>query len=423
MRNVFILLLGLFSLVGNAPQAVANDKLVDRVVAVVNNDIITYRELRERIQFNVRNSGRSVADRAQQEQVLQASAEQLVEEALLRQYAASRNYQVNDADLDRTIANIERANNQPAGSFLEFAGREKETALARIKNDLIQQQILQREILPRITVTTEEVNRILQNLSGQSRVDEREIAQIFLAVNDDSREAAVREQAYEIYKQLSEGADFGNMARTFSQDPAARDGGKLGWFNAGELAAPFESALARVQKGQMTEPVRSPTGWHIFKLMNTRESAPLDLAPTKQVRLLQLSLKVDGNAEDTLKKAAELTKGIRKIGDFETLISNQRSAEAVTGDNGDMNWRNEKDLALEVQDAIKGVGLNRTTKPILRDGSVQVFYVAARREQENPRLAEMRERLTDRMMQSRAERSLSRLLRDLRRNAYIDMRL
>lgn len=420
MHNLLTLCLGLLVAVAQAPQVHANEELVDRVVAVVNNDIITYRELRHRIQFNVRNSGRSVTDRTQQEQVLQASLDQLIEEALLRQYAESRNYKVTDAQVNATIKDLELRNKQPEGSFLEFAGREKDTALNRIKNDLIQQIVVQREILPRVTVTTEEVNRILQNLAGQKRVDERQISQIFLAVNEESRESAIRQQAYEIYKQLSDGGDFANMARTFSQDPAAREGGSLGWFNAGELAAPFESALARIQPGQITEPVRSPTGWHIFKLINVRESAPLDIAPVAQVRLLQLTVKNVNNAEENI---TDLTKGIKSVGDFERLIREQREAGNTTGDNGDMNWRNEADLSETVRNQITDVAQNRTSKPLVTDDTVKVFYVVSRREQEAPRVEEMRTRLTNRMVESRADRNLRRLLRDLRRNAYVDVRL
>ena len=426
-----VLLTTLLAFLSFLPTAsVSAQEFMDRVVAVVNSDIITQSDLKDRVRFNIRNSGRP-ENSSSQEQLLETSLDQLIQEVLVRQHAKNRGYNVSTDEVADTVKGIEQSNNQSAGSFDQFAGELKDSAYQRIRADIIQNKIMRNEIMPRVNISQTEVTRILEGLAGQDKVNEWQLAQIFIPVADNASEDNVRDQIQNIYTQVSSGADFGRMAQTFSQDPSGQNSGLLGWFNLTELAQPIQTSLENLSKGQVTEPVRSSGGWHIFKILDTRESEPLDFSPQQQVALKQLIAafeEASGTPQNQQEKAlkeelAKLTDKINSRQEFDALIAQQKEADNQFRASGNMGWLNVADLPSTIRDVVTSMEVGELTKPLTTRTGVAIFMVTDKRKQENRQTAQMRARIADRIAQGRAERILRRLMRDMRRDAYIDIRL
>ena len=426
MIRLFIFALGL-TLTGWASSAVA--ATVDRIVAVVNENIITLKDLDDRFSFMKRNLGREL-DRTQRRILLDQALNSLIEEELNRQFAEQNGIQVPDSRVTAAIALLEQRNKQEQGSFLAFAGELKDTALAQVKDEIIRTEIIKDFIVPRITVTPEEVDTLIKGLLSKGRTSEREIAQIFIPVTEESDENDARNTIQNIFRQLAEGEGFEALARTYSKDKAAAEGGYVGWVSSGELPTTMDSAINNLQAGGTSEPVRSPSGWHILKVLDTRETTPPDLSSVEEVRLIQLHKTISlADKRKPVEQVAEIVtefekirKDVRTLAAFEELL-NKVSKDKVYSASGDMGWLPLKDLPDEFQKALSQTKKGSFSPVVPSSNSVHLFYLADKRERPNKVLEAYRNRVTDRLVESRGDRLTRRFLRDLRRKAYIDIRL
>lgn len=417
------------------PTAHAQDetrgRMVDRVVAIVNDGVVTFQDLEDRFQLMKKNVGGSLSA-AQQRALLQQALNTLVDEELVRQYAATKDLKVTDADVDTAIANLEKASNQPAGSYMQFVAPHTASARAQLIHNALLQKIAVREILPRINVSTEEVDRLIKNLMSGVQGTERDVAQIFLAVADEAQEQAQADKIQDIYRQLTEGAPFAGLAKTYSEDGAASSGGELGWFGAGELSPVLEKALADLSTGGITAPVRTPQGWHILKLNGSRASqnAAVSSAPVSEVRVIQLFLPVDTTSTTTIDAQqtaadAELKtyrERLRSLADLEAFLQ-ENNDKPIAKTSGDLGWMTADKLAPELSAALADVKTNRFSEVVRTSQGVHLLYVAGRRAQVSDQMKAWRERITQRLVDARADRQLRRFLRDQRRRAFVDIRL
>jgi peptidyl-prolyl cis-trans isomerase SurA len=430
MKKMFAVL-GVLALVALAPLcADAQTKSEDRIIAVVNENVITMQDLDQRFLFMARNLGREL-DRTQRRMLLDQALNTLIEEELNRQFADEQGIRVSNAQVDAAVTALEQRNRQPQGSFLRFVGPElKETALAQVKDELIRTEIIKRFIIPRVTVTPDEVDSLIKSMLSKGRTTEREISQIFIPVTDEADDAKAREVIQSIFRQLSQGAGFEALARTYSKDRSAAEGGYIGWVSGGELSPAIESSLNNLQKGATSEPVRGPAGWHIVKVLDTRETTPPDLNSVEEVRLVQLHQTINlqdsrpmSEQVDAIARAFEdVRKKTRTLAAFEAHLNSVKN-DRVFAASGDMGWLPLRDLPQEFQTAIEKLKKGQFSQVVKTDNGVHLFYLADRRERPNKVLEVYRTRVTDRLVESRGDRLTRRFLRDLRRKAYIDIRL
>ncbi|MBI1363025.1 MAG: hypothetical protein GC134_03490 [Proteobacteria bacterium] len=424
MRFLVLVLLCL-----SCAASVARAATVDRIVAVVNENVITLQDLNARFEFMKKNLGREL-DRAHNRVLLDQALNALIEEELNRQFAAEQGIKVNQKQVDEAVIGLEKRNKQPEGSFLRFAGDLKDTALAQVKDEIIRTEIVKQFVIPRITVTPEEVDNLIKGMLNTGRTSEREIAQIFVPVTDESDENSARDTIQSIYRQLAQGEGFEALARTYSKDKSAAEGGYIGWVSSGELPPVMDAAVSKLDKGGTSEPVRGPSGWHIMKVLDTRETTPPDLSAVEEVRLVQLHKTVNlqdkrPNSEqiaDIVKEFEDVRKKTRTLAAFEDVLKSHKD-DKVYGASGDMGWLSLKDLPQEFQDALKGLKKGQFSTIVAGDSGVHLFYLADRRDRPNKMLEAYRTRVTDRLVESRGDRLTRRFLRDLRRKAYIDIRL
>ncbi|HEV8308605.1 MAG TPA: peptidylprolyl isomerase [Methylomirabilota bacterium] len=297
-----------------APAVPPDQSVVDRVVAVVNEDVIMMSELQEALILYLRETkeaapATSTAVLELQQKVLT----RMVEHRLQVQEARREKVEVTDEEVQQTLDDFVRKNGgdrpqieeQLRGQGLTWEGLRRE-----MRDQLMVQKIRSRRVTRRANVTESEVDAYVaanrDKLEHDLKYRPRHIA--VLAEPPDSGAAweRAKAEAEALAVRLRNGADFAELAQEYSKDGSAAAGGDLGWLRRGELQALFEEPILRLGKGEVTEPVRSAAGYHLFKLEDREEVTPEMLAQLRQqARDILLQRKAQARFDEWVQRLRE----------------------------------------------------------------------------------------------------------------------
>lgn len=257
--------------VGEAPPIRDNQVVIDRVVAVVNGDVVMMSDLQEAIALS-RRDGRSVPDGAELERTM---LNRLVDHRLQVQEAKRDKVEVSEDDVRAAVDDIVKRNGGDREKFeaqLQLQGVTWEALRRELREQLLAQRVRGRRVVRRSTVTETEVDQYLaQNREKFESGLKYHAFHIAITVDAPGSPEAwdrAKQDIESISAALAGGADFAELARTRGKDPA---GGDLGWMARGELDPAFERPLLALQKGQVTAPLRSGSAYHLFKLDDREE--------------------------------------------------------------------------------------------------------------------------------------------------------
>jgi peptidyl-prolyl cis-trans isomerase SurA len=267
--------------------AIDDEAIVDRVVAIVNNDAITLGELQEALlAFRAETRERvSLTD----EQLLKEFLSRLIETRLQLQEADRDKIVVEDVEIEEELADRMKKFNAPSRAAFEAAvkaqGLSMDTIKKRLREAVMLSKIVRRKVALRVSVTDAEIESYFQRNREKLETGLAYHARHILIVPDpgapDTAWESARIKAEMLRTQLAEGADFAELARQHSRDASARDGGDLGTLKRGELAEDVEAQILALAVGQVSLPYRSELGYHLFRL-ESRET--LDEAGMMRVK-------------------------------------------------------------------------------------------------------------------------------------------
>lgn len=259
------------------PSALALDiKPVDNIVAVVNDDVITKQEL-DLVTNQMRSQlpkGKSVNAADLEQQALA----QLIRKDLLVQAAKRANIRLSNADVNEAIEQFAAQRHMTAKELIQRIAKEgiSENQLRRtMTENLLAQKIEQSEVMGKSQVSDAEIDDAIARAQQEGRPLPLPITaysyhvQHILLKNDNDITRKLIEQ---IAQQARSGASFEQLARQYSQDGSAQNGGDLGWIIDGETVPPFEAAVKSLQPGQISMPVRTQFGWHVIRLIDVRSN-------------------------------------------------------------------------------------------------------------------------------------------------------
>ncbi|WP_367578477.1 peptidylprolyl isomerase [Snodgrassella alvi] len=259
------------------PSALALDiKPVDNIVAVVNDDVITKQEL-DLVTNQMRSQlpkGKSVSAADLEQQALA----QLIRKDLLVQAAKRANIRLSNADVNEAIEQFAAQRHMTAKELIQRIAKEgiSENQLRRtMTENLLAQKIEQSEVMGKSQVSDAEIDDAIARAQQDGRPLPPPITaysyhvQHILLKNDNDITRKLIEQ---IAQQARSGASFEQLARQYSQDGSAQNGGDLGWIIDGETVPPFETAVKSLQPGQISMPVRTQFGWHVIRLIDVRSN-------------------------------------------------------------------------------------------------------------------------------------------------------
>jgi peptidyl-prolyl cis-trans isomerase SurA len=255
-----------------AKAAAPDDRVTDRVLAIVNNDAITLSEIQEAIAvYKYENRDRSTEN---SDQLVQQFLTRLIDSRLQVQEAEREKIVIEEAEIDEELADrIKRMNMKSREEFeaaLKAQGIPMAAIRKRISDELRRGRIVSRKVRLRVSVTEDEVTQYLEANRAKLETGLAYHARHILIQPetgaDDAAWENARIKADLLRSQLLEGADFAELAKQYSRDASARDGGDLGTLKRGELAQDIETQILSLSPGQISLPYRSALGYHIFRL-------------------------------------------------------------------------------------------------------------------------------------------------------------
>ncbi len=257
------------AVLGTAVQA----EIVNKILATVDGEPVTMYQLKKFGRDSIR--GRQLSASTGEAGLLDA----LITDKLIQKEVSDKGVVVRDEDIDRYIGAIKERNNlddEKLKTALAGQGLTMEAYRVQIREEIERDQLVNREIRGKVSVSPEEVQRYYEaHLSEYSTPEKVQVAHIVFRLEENAppdKVAAVTAKADEVYGRIKKGADFAEMAKQYSEDGSAQNGGDLGWFKKGELLDSIEKAAQGMKVGEVSAPVRSNVGLHIIKL-EAREGA------------------------------------------------------------------------------------------------------------------------------------------------------
>ncbi len=410
------------------PAAARDAVLVDRVVAVVNKDVITLTELAQRTESaaaELRRQRIAAPERAVLErQVLQ----RLVLDKAQLQLAESTGMRVDELQLDRAVQRIAQNNGLALADFrraLERDGVDFEVFRAELRQQILLSRLREREVDDRVQVSETELDAYLDgHKASLASAVEYDVAHILVRVPEQARPEQVeqaRARAARARDEARAGADFARLAASASDAGDALQGGALGWRAPGRLPELFAEALRDMQPGAVSELLRSPAGFHVVKLLGRRGAG--DAAPVTQTRARHILVKSNEvvSEEDARRRLLGLRERIVAGADFAEMARlNSEDGTAARG--GALGWVYPGDTVPEFERAMNALAPDELSQPVRTPFGFHLIEVlerragdvSAERERQLARLA-LRERKADEAYQD--------WLRQLRDRTYVELRL
>lgn len=404
-------------------------KEIDHIVAVANDDVITYVELENRMRLIKQQIQQRQAKLPPDDVLRKQILEQLIIERLQLQLADQVGIRVDDETINKVISNIAQENKFTLDQFREVLAREGyEFADFRqnIKKDITISQLRKRRVENRVTVTEQEVdNYLISQASRKGSKDEFHLAHILIAVPEAASPDQIRtakERAETVLARLRLGADFAETAIAMSNGAKALEGGDLGWRKAGQLPTLFSESVFSMQAGQMSALIRSPSGFHIIKLLDRRSKAQQHTVQQTLARHILIMPNEVISIADAKQRITRLHKRIEDGADFGQLAraSSDDTASAVEG--GSLGWVNPGVMVPEFEEQMNKLQPGQISQPFESQFGWHIVQVMSRRQQDN---TQQFERAQARQMIGRrkSEVAVESWLREMRSEAYVEYRL
>lgn len=413
---------------GLSAQPRARVILADRIVAVVNDDIVTLRELEERIRIVKSQLSRQnvalPADDVLQTQVLERV---IVDRAQLH-FAREIGLRVDDNQLDRAVARIAEENRMTPAQFRDAVERDGvpfNRFREDIRLDILINRLRQNEVESKIVINEGEIDNFLAQDKTATTEQEINLGHILVRVPESATPDQIearRKRAEEALAQLRGGAEFGKVSASFSDSPEALTGGVLGMRPVDRLPQLFVDAVERLRKDEVSAVVRSPNGFHILKVIERRSGdTKVSVQQTKARHILIRTSEIVSQ-DQARRRLVELRERLaNKAAEFCDL-ARQFSADGSASRCGDLGTIYPGDTVPEFEQAMNALAPGELSQPVQTQFGWHLIQVMERgagglsveRERQAARQA-LRERKVDEAYQE--------WLRQLRDRAFVEYRL
>ena len=374
------------SIMAATPAPPKADGGIDRILVIVNDDVITDTELANRLLETkkqlVLEKIKTPPDNILRKQLL----DRMVLERLQLQLAVQIGIRVGESEVDQAIETIARRNNLSVENFrkaLVKSGMDVAAFRAQTRDQLTIQQLLEREINNRVNVTDSELSHFLENPQSRADMDVTyNLSHILIGIPESASPEAIqaaKKRAEDTLRQLKAGADFEQIAVSYSQGADALKGGGLGWKKPGELPELFLGALKGMSPGDISETLRSPNGFHILKLNDKRGAAQAEAVTQTHVRHILLRTSEIQSLEDARQKLLHLRERVENGDDFAALARAHSEDTGSAASGGDLGWVNPGMMVPEFEKAMNALKPNQLSQPVRTSFGLHLIQVLGRR--------------------------------------------
>ncbi len=407
----------------NAPMP-SNAVNLDKIVAIVNDNIITSMQLEQRVsavRAHLQQSDPNAmpADDILRRQVLQ----QMILQDIELQMAQRANIKVDKGMLDQAVNNLAQANHMTADQLrqaLSSQGQSWETFTNDLKDRIIVDRLMQQEVESRVHVGPDEVKTFAHQLKDMGGVSFN-LQQIFIPMPNNPTPNAIsaaRQQATEVRNHLIAGEDFSRLAAQVSSGRDALQGGRIGWVKAGELPPSVSQALMSLKTGDISQVIAGPTGFHIFKILDKKDEQPT----ITEVKAAAIVLRAGSSlqlqeAED---RAQDIQTALQNGSRFSELARNYSQDPNTAAKGGEMGWITPGQLPDTLERTLLTLQPGAVSSPIREGDAIYILQSQGQRQQpveEKQIMAAARMQLFNRIVRERMDEWQHRI----RDSAYVEI--
>jgi len=405
-----------------------NAELLDRIVAVVEDDVILDRELTFETQ--------SIVQKLEANKVMIPPAfilrkqvlERLVVAKLQRQLAERSGIRVSDEMLRSSVADIAKRNGLSVDEFrveLKSQGIGFQSFEENIRNEIIVNQLRAREVGSRIKVTDREVSHYLETQGEVSKEQvQYHLGHILIAIPEAASSAVIikaKGKAEKVIADLTKGADFKQTAVAVSDGGNALKGGDLGWRGTGEIPTLFVDAVIKMDQGDIAELIRSPSGFHIIKMLELKGVSKHIVTKTRARHILIKTNELIDDAE-AKKRLLSLRERIQDGDDFAVLARSNSDDKGSAINGGDLSWVGPGDLVPPFEAAMNKLDINGISDPVQTQFGWHMIQVQEREDRDNS-VEHKKNRVREEIRKRKIEEETELWLRRLRDEAFVDINL
>lgn len=390
----------------------------DRIAAVVNENVITTSDIESRMKLAFLSSG--LPDTAEvREHILPQILRGLIDEQLQMQEAKRLDITVPKEEIDKAMEAIAR-DNHIAGdmrSFIQSKGASAEALEEQMRAGLSWNKVIQRELRSRVDVGDDEIETAIARIKANAGKQEFLVSEIFLAVDNAKDEDQIRAAATNLVQQIKGGANFPAVARQFSQSTGAASGGDIGWIQEGQLPSELNSILMTMPTSTIAGPIRSANGYHILALREKRVVSLDGNGGEVTLDLQQAFRPYKDSAEREMANAE--AQQLRSGGECAKLSAQVKEKFPAWHLQANDGMKLSQAPAMLV-DKVRDVPVGKASEALSTDKGILVVFVCGKH---SPDGKVDREAIASSIGSEKLELQARRLQRDLRRAAYIDIRI
>ena len=407
----------------------ASGVALDRVIAIVNDGIVLQSQLDTQtalIGERLRGQGTQMppADVIRQ-QVL----ERLILQEIQVQRATRLGVQVSDEMLNEALRDVAKRNNIPFEQMpdaLEQQGLDYASYREEMRREIMLTLLRQRDVYPRIYVSPRELDQALERDSGQANSNtEYDVSHILLSLPESATTtemAKVEDLAHDIHRRAVQGEDFGQLALAYSKAQTALERGKLGWRRMNQLPQFIGEQVANMKPGDVSDPIRTPTGFHLVRLDGTRggDSGPVMV---EQLHARHILMRPNEEQDDatTRQRLNAIRDRILAGEDFGALASVTSEDPGSASRGGDLDWNVPGTFAPEFESALAALKENEISEPFRTQFGWHIVQLLGRRTHDQSDELR-RQRVLTALRESKVDEETELWLRRLRDEAYVEIR-
>lgn len=412
-----------------AASAAQADYTLDRIAAVVDDEVITESELDQKLADIKRGLARGNTQLPPDSILARQVLERLIIERIQMHLADKAGIRVDDETLRQAAQQIAQRNHMSLEQLrdsLRQEGMDYSGFIEQIRGEIITQRLRASQVNSQIKISDREVQHWLdtQDASGMNTDTEYQLGHILIATPRAASPADIqkaKERADKLVKELNQGLDFKKASLSASDSDQALSGGDLGWRKLGQLPSLFADVVGTLHEGEIAGPIRSPSGFHIIKLMDVRGGGVEPIVKT-HVRHILIRPNEVLSDEEAEKKLRALKARVEGGDDFATLARGHSDDKGSAIKGGDLGWVQPGALVHEFEDAMTHLDINQISEPVQSQFGWHLIQVLGR-EQSDDTQELLKKRAHDELFKRKVDEETELWMRRIRDEAYVEIRL
>jgi len=412
-----------------SPMPTSTAAPLDRVVAVVNDDVVMATELEDQVSAVYQRLATSNTQAPPREELVPQVLDKLILDRLQLNMGLRAGIKISDEEVNQAIARIAQQQGYSAEQFVAAAQRQGLTSdklRARVTEEIIISRVQQGQVQRRINITEQEIDNFLKSEEGKTMSSpDVNLGHILLTLSPSAPATEVEEvlrKAETIRQQAEQGTDFRQLAVANSSGPNALQGGDLGWRKMAQLPPLFTTELAKMSPGQVTPPMRSDAGYHLLKLYDRRDSGGEKMIEQSNVRHILVKPNEIRNEEDSRRFIESLRTRILNGEDFAKIARQYSEDPGSALKGGELGWSVPGQFVPEFEQAVNNAELNVITAPLRTQFGWHIIQVTERRQQDFSQEI-MRSQAANSIRQRKFEEELQIWLQQIRDEAFVEIKL